>query len=78
MGCRGVHAGRFGYTYDEFATYERTLITQFALLIGDSSPNYTEDSLMCVFIVAYVFICTLSLLNFLLAIVVNVSLKHGP
>jgi hypothetical protein len=57
--------------YDEFSTYEQSLITQFSLLIGDSSPDYTEDTLMCIFIIAYVFVCTLSLLNFLLAIVVN-------
>lgn len=69
----GAVTRRFGNTYDEFATFERTLITQFALLVGDSSPDYTEDSLMCLYIVAYVFVCTLSLLNFLLAIVVNVS-----
>uniref|UniRef100_A0A7S1T3L9 Polycystin cation channel PKD1/PKD2 domain-containing protein n=4 Tax=Tetraselmis chuii TaxID=63592 RepID=A0A7S1T3L9_9CHLO len=62
---------RFGNMYDEFSTYEQSLITQFSLLIGDSSPDYTEDTLMCIFIIAYVFVCTLSLLNFLLAIVVN-------
>lgn len=57
--------------YDEFSTIERSLITQFSMLIGDSSPDYTEDPLMCLYVVGYVFICTLSLLNFLLAIVVN-------
>ena len=62
---------RFGYLYDEFSTFRASLITQFALLIGDSSPDYSKDSLMCIYIVSFVFICTLSLLNFLLAIVVN-------
>uniref|UniRef100_A0A061S5N1 Polycystin cation channel PKD1/PKD2 domain-containing protein n=1 Tax=Tetraselmis sp. GSL018 TaxID=582737 RepID=A0A061S5N1_9CHLO len=62
---------RFGYLYDEFATIEQSLITQFSLLIGDSSPDYTNNALMCIYVVSYVFICTFSLLNFLLAIVVN-------
>uniref|UniRef100_A0A061R8S4 Ion transport domain-containing protein n=1 Tax=Tetraselmis sp. GSL018 TaxID=582737 RepID=A0A061R8S4_9CHLO len=62
---------RFGYLYDEFSTIEQSLITQFSLLIGDSSPDYTTDALMCIYVVGFVFICSLALLNFLLAIVVN-------
>mmetsp|Transcript_26182 Transcript_26182/g.73392 ORF Transcript_26182/g.73392 Transcript_26182/m.73392 type:complete len:553 (-) Transcript_26182:215-1873(-) len=62
---------RFGSMYDEFETISQSLITQFSLLIGDSSPDYRGDTLMCIYVVSYVFVCTLSFLNFLLAIVVN-------
>ena len=62
---------RFGYKYDEFATLKRTFVTQFALLIGDSAPDYSTDTMMCVYVVIFVFTCSLTLLNFLLAIVVD-------
>jgi hypothetical protein len=47
------------------------MITQFAILVGDDMPDYSNDALLCTYIVGYVFICTLALLNFLLAIIVN-------
>jgi len=47
------------------------MTTQFAILVGDNMPDYTSDRMMCIYVVGYVFICTLALLNFLLAIVVN-------
>jgi len=62
---------RFGYLYDEFSTIEQSLITLFSILIGDTMPNYYDNTWMCIFIVGFVFICSFSLLNFLLAIVVN-------
>ena len=62
---------RFGYKYDEFATLKRTFVTQFALLIGDSAPDYSIDTMMCIYVVIFVATCSLTLLNFLLAIVVD-------
>ena len=47
------------------------MTTQFSILVGDEMPNYRDDTLMCTYVIGYVFICTLALLNFLLAIVVN-------
>jgi len=62
---------RFGYKYDEFRTIEQSMITQFAILVGDGTPAYSDDPLMTFYVVAFVFICTMALLNFLLAIVVE-------
>jgi len=62
---------RFGYKYDAFRTIEQSMITQFAILIGDDTPDYNNDPLLTLYVVSYVFICTMALLNFLLAIVVN-------
>eukprot|EP00191_Tetraselmis_sp_GSL018_P004087 CAMPEP_0177607570 /NCGR_PEP_ID=MMETSP0419_2-20121207/17990_1 /TAXON_ID=582737 /ORGANISM="Tetraselmis sp., Strain GSL018" /LENGTH=978 /DNA_ID=CAMNT_0019102165 /DNA_START=848 /DNA_END=3781 /DNA_ORIENTATION=- len=62
---------RFGYQYDEFSTLTQSLITLFSILIGDTTPDYYNDLMLCLFVVGYVFICSFSLLNFLLAIVVN-------
>ena len=42
---------RFGYLYEEFRSYEQSLITQFALLVGDSSPDYSDNKLMCLYVV---------------------------
>ena len=47
------------------------MTTQFAILVGDDMPDYRNDTLLCTYVIGYVFICTLALLNFLLAIVVN-------
>uniref|UniRef100_A0A7S1SXQ1 Ion transport domain-containing protein n=1 Tax=Tetraselmis chuii TaxID=63592 RepID=A0A7S1SXQ1_9CHLO len=46
------------------------MVTQFAILIGDNAPDYADDGTLFVYVVIYVFVCTLALLNFLLAIVV--------
>jgi len=62
---------RFGFLYDEFSTFRQSCITQYALLVGDSAPDYSKDPLMILYVVGFVFICSLSMLNFLLAIVVN-------
>mmetsp|Transcript_35733 Transcript_35733/g.84665 ORF Transcript_35733/g.84665 Transcript_35733/m.84665 type:complete len:383 (-) Transcript_35733:380-1528(-) len=62
---------RFGYLYDEFSTIEQSLVTLFSILIGDTTPDYYNNIMLCIFIVGFVFICSFSLLNFLLAIVVN-------
>jgi hypothetical protein len=67
---------RFGYLYEEFSTIRQSLITQFAILVGDSTPDYSSDSMMCIYVVAFVFVCSLSLLNFFLAIVVNGAATH--
>mmetsp|Transcript_11477 Transcript_11477/g.27248 ORF Transcript_11477/g.27248 Transcript_11477/m.27248 type:complete len:315 (+) Transcript_11477:183-1127(+) len=61
---------KFGYQYDEFATMEDALLTQFSILIGGDAPDYRDNPSLCIYVVGYVFVCTLSLLNFLLAIVV--------
>jgi hypothetical protein len=63
--------------YDEFSTMRASMTTQFAILIGDDMPDYTTDTMMCIYVIGYVFICTLALLNFLLAIVVNGYTKVG-
>ena len=42
---------RFGYLYEEFRSYEQSLITQFALLVGDSSPDYSNNKLMCLYVI---------------------------
>jgi hypothetical protein len=47
------------------------MVTQFAILIGDNAPDYADDGTLFVYVVIYVFVCTLALLNFLLAIVVR-------
>jgi len=62
---------RFGFKYDGFRTIQESMITQFSILIGDDTPDYNNDVLMTLYVVGYVFICTMALLNFLLAIVVN-------
>mmetsp|Transcript_22280 Transcript_22280/g.56221 ORF Transcript_22280/g.56221 Transcript_22280/m.56221 type:complete len:634 (-) Transcript_22280:401-2302(-) len=62
---------RFGYLYEEFSTIRQSLITQFAILIGDYTPDYSTDNMMCIYVVGFVFVCSLSLLNFFLAIIVN-------
>lgn len=62
---------RFGYKWDEFRTFNDALMTQFYILIGDSNPETKGSTLMAIYVVGFVFICTLALLNFLLAIVVN-------
>jgi hypothetical protein len=69
---------RFGGLYDEFATMTAAMVTQFSILIGYSVPDYGSDKTLFIYIVGYVFICTLALLNFLLAIVVrpNPSPSH--
>jgi len=61
---------QFGGLYDEFATMTAAMVTQFSILIGYSVPDYGSDKTLFIYIVGYVFICTLALLNFLLAIVV--------
>ena len=65
---------RFGFLYDEYSTYRSSLIMQFSILIGDETPDYSTDPLMCIYLVSFVFVCTLSLLNFMLAIVVSTML----
>eukprot|EP00873_Tetraselmis_striata_P016585 jgi/Tetstr1/436849/TSEL_025626.t1 len=62
---------RFGYKWDEFRTFNDALMTQFYILIGDSNPETKDSTLMAIYVVGFVFVCTLALLNFLLAIVVN-------
>jgi len=61
---------KFGFMYDEFATLGQSMITQFSILIGDDAPDYASNSTLFIYVVIYVFVCTLALLNFLLAIVV--------
>ena len=46
--------------YDEFSTWTWSLVMQFSLLIGDKSIDYAKDSLIAIYIVSYVFICTLT------------------
>jgi hypothetical protein len=50
---------------------QQSLLTQFSILVGGATPDYADNTLMSLYIITFVFICSLSLLNFLLAIVVN-------
>mmetsp|Transcript_26207 Transcript_26207/g.73452 ORF Transcript_26207/g.73452 Transcript_26207/m.73452 type:complete len:508 (+) Transcript_26207:4143-5666(+) len=61
---------KFGNMYDEFSSIGNALITQFAILIGDDTPDYSSNNILFFYVVLYVLVCTLALLNFLLAIVV--------
>ena len=64
---------RFGYLYDSFGTVQASLLTQFSILVGDSTPAYTSGNnpWLSVYVVFFVLSCSLAMLNFLLAIVVN-------
>eukprot|EP00873_Tetraselmis_striata_P023759 jgi/Tetstr1/444023/TSEL_031963.t1 len=62
---------RFGAQMQAFSTFRRSLLTQFMVLLTVDLPDFGKDIFMTIYVVGYVVLCALSLLNFFLAIVVN-------
>jgi len=75
----GIGTWRFGNTLEEFGTFERTLQTEFEMLFGGFSPNWASDPQLPrelqAFVVLYLMILFLLVLNFLLAIIVEAYMK---
>ena len=90
MSCfAGIGTWRFGSEYPQFATFEKTLQTEFELLFGEfqsvaargkmSTASIIWDSQeMAAFIVLYLLVHFLLVLNFLLAIIVVRLARHLP
>eukprot|EP00873_Tetraselmis_striata_P028356 jgi/Tetstr1/448620/TSEL_035866.t2 len=62
---------RFGAQMQAFSTFRASLLTQFMVLLTVDLPDFGKDIFMTIYVVGYVVLCALSLLNFFLAIVVN-------
>ena len=62
---------RFGPTHEEFGTFPSAIRTQFTLMLSLSIPAISKDPFLTLYIVSFVLLCTLAMLNFFLAIVVN-------
>jgi hypothetical protein len=66
---------RFGPELEEFATYSNAIRTQFILMLALEVPPMRNDPFLTLYVVCFVLLCTLALLNFFLAIVVNAYTK---
>jgi hypothetical protein len=75
----GIGTWRFGNSLEAFGTYEKTLQTEFDILFGNFPDNWASDPQLerelQVFIVLYLMVLFLLVLNFLLAIIVEAYMK---
>eukprot|EP00193_Tetraselmis_chui_P021142 CAMPEP_0177773474 /NCGR_PEP_ID=MMETSP0491_2-20121128/12894_1 /TAXON_ID=63592 /ORGANISM="Tetraselmis chuii, Strain PLY429" /LENGTH=63 /DNA_ID=CAMNT_0019291591 /DNA_START=60 /DNA_END=248 /DNA_ORIENTATION=- len=55
---------RFGSTMESFSTFRKSLLTQFMVLLTVDLPEFGTDVFMTIYVVGYVVLCALSLLNF--------------
>ena len=76
MLCFGnIATWRFGTKLAEFGTYERALQTEFEMLFGSFPANWNQNQDLCVFVVLYLLILFVLVLNFLLAIIVEAYMR---
>jgi len=71
----GIATWRFGTELAEFGTYERALQTEFEMLFGSFPANWNQNQDLRVFVVLYLMILFLLVLNFLLAIIVEAYMR---
>ena len=81
----GIGTWRFGAEHEEFSSMERTLQTQFMMMLGEflDDDRWILGYDMQLFVVLFLLIMFLLVLNFLLAIIVEVSVRlpqraYGP
>uniref|UniRef100_A0A7S0W9M5 Polycystin cation channel PKD1/PKD2 domain-containing protein n=1 Tax=Hemiselmis tepida TaxID=464990 RepID=A0A7S0W9M5_9CRYP len=67
----GIGTWRFGSEREEFGTFEKTMQTQFLMFLGEFLEDWATDTDLQAFIVLYLMIMFLLVLNFLLAIIVE-------
>ena len=76
MLCFGqIATWRFGTKLAEFGTYDRALQTEFEMLFGSFPANWNQNQDLCVFVVLYLLILFVLVLNFLLAIIVEAYMR---
>ena len=71
----GIATWRFGTELAEFGTYERALQTEFEMLFGSFPANWNQNQDLQVFVVLYLLILFVLVLNFLLAIIVEAYMR---
>jgi len=75
----GIGTWRFGNTMEEFKSFEQTLQTEFQMLFGEFIDNWANDPQLPrelqAFVVLYLMVNFLLVLNFLLAIIVEAYTK---
>jgi len=69
----GIGTWRFGAEREEFASFLTTMQTLFMMMLGEFLPDWTERYDLQAFVVLFLLIMFLLVLNFLLAIIVEVS-----
>lgn len=62
---------RFGPSLAGFSTLASSVRSQFLLLVSLEVPDIQQDAYLTIYIVSFVVMCSLAMLNFFLAIVVN-------
>uniref|UniRef100_A0A7S1DHJ7 Polycystin cation channel PKD1/PKD2 domain-containing protein n=2 Tax=Hemiselmis andersenii TaxID=464988 RepID=A0A7S1DHJ7_HEMAN len=67
----GIGTWRFGSEREEFGTFEKTMQTEFLMFLGEFLEDWATDTDLQAFIVLYLMIMFLLVLNFLLAIIVE-------
>ena len=71
----GIATWRFGTKLAEFGTYDRALQTEFEMLFGSFPANWNQNQDLRVFVVLYLLILFVLVLNFLLAIIVEAYMR---
>jgi len=74
----GIGTGRFGGSKAEFATWEKSMQTEFMMILCDFTEvrGWGDDPELSVFVVLYLAVMFLVILNFLLAIIVENYMKQ--
>jgi hypothetical protein len=67
----GIGTWRFGSERQEFGTFEKSMQTEFMMMLGEFLVDWTDDTDLQAFVVLYLMIMFLLVLNFLLAIIVE-------
>jgi hypothetical protein len=67
----GIGTWRFGSEREEFGTFEKSMQTEFMMMLGEFLEEWTDDTDLQAFVVLYLMIMFLLVLNFLLAIIVE-------
>lgn len=68
--CTGIGTWRFGGEIEVFGSFERSMQTEFMLMLGDfaSIDDWYQNTDLQAFVVLYLMVMFLLVLNFLLAI----------